>query len=502
MARLEKQQEDIKLRQDKTDERSIDTQWRTMRENLIFSGIPEINHATFKERGEDCEQTIQNIIKNDMNVEREILFDRVHRLGKYNRNHQYPRPIIAKFTFYKDREYIRQTAHSSLGGTDYYVKEQFPPEIESERKLLYGPAREARENKENKVRLVKDKLYINGQRYAPKERPNNPLNRQNEQFRSDNNSFQRTARWSSNVNREERTRWSRTFTRSQPTSGWRNAENTIPLRNAFAALGTETQKGIETPRQSHAGKKKATSPLENVDTFKKYKENGSHSDSEENVESTVLIDLVVDSQTDTQPPLEGQGEQSNEPSASAETSSDEEAEIVQNFDICDIPITRKCIDQNVNNYGNQMIEFCKNNNTFILNGRINPDYDNPKLTCKNTSTVDYFISTSDVFQNVIELKILDFCSLLSDVHCPVELKLKSKYTNSPDTQTKANKDSTTKIKYWDQEKSELFSNNIDLTKVAEMEMKLDNLGTIHNIDQTSVNNITDDIAHLYTDCSK
>ncbi|WAQ95052.1 hypothetical protein MAR_007523, partial [Mya arenaria] len=52
------------------------------------------------------------------------------------------------------------------------------------------------------------------------------------------------------------------------------------------------------------------------------------------------------------------------------------------------------------------------------------------------------------------------------------------------------------------EKSELFSNNIDLTKVAEMEMKLDNLGTIHNIDQTSVNNITDDIAHLYTDCSK
>ena len=80
-----------------------------------------------------------------MKIDREIPFDRVHRLGKYNSKHQYPRPIVTKFTFFKDRELVRKSAHSALAGSNMCVKE-----IETERNRLYGPAKEARENPEDK----------------------------------------------------------------------------------------------------------------------------------------------------------------------------------------------------------------------------------------------------------------------------------------------------------------------------------------------------------------
>ena len=44
------------------------------------------------------------------------------------------------------------------------MREQFPQEIEEKRKLLYPVAKKARQNKENRVRLVRDKLYVNGQK--------------------------------------------------------------------------------------------------------------------------------------------------------------------------------------------------------------------------------------------------------------------------------------------------------------------------------------------------
>ena len=59
-----------------------------------------------------------------------------------------------------------------------------------------------------------------------------------------------------------------------------------------------------------------------------------------------------------------------------------------------IPTERKNADLHTNSYGYQLIEFCKNNDLFILNGRVGDDVNPPKLTCKNSSTVDYVISTA------------------------------------------------------------------------------------------------------------
>ena len=162
---LQNQQTDINIRQSNADEKLIDIQWRSMRENLIFTGISEPWDRS--KVNEYCKSMVREFIRDELHIDKEISFDRVHRLGRYSRYQRYPRPIVVKFTFYKDKELVRVAESQYLTGNRYRVKEQFPSEIEERRKLLYGEARSARQNRNNRVKLVRDKLYINGRQYVP-----------------------------------------------------------------------------------------------------------------------------------------------------------------------------------------------------------------------------------------------------------------------------------------------------------------------------------------------
>ena len=134
-----------------------------MRENLIFSGLAEATDT----RNENCERKVKEFIRTELHIEKDIQFDRVHRLGRYSASQRYHRPIVAKFTFYRDKELVRQEAPKWLMGSRFRVKEHFPPEIEEKRKLLYDDAKAARQNTNNRVKLVRDKLYVNGQQFIP-----------------------------------------------------------------------------------------------------------------------------------------------------------------------------------------------------------------------------------------------------------------------------------------------------------------------------------------------
>lgn len=101
------------------------------------------------------------------------MFDRVHRLGRFSPQKLFPRAIVAKFTYFKDKELVRTRAAQRLIGTRFRVKEQYPTEIEDRRKLLYGEAKTARQNPNNKVKLVRDKLFINGRQFMPSNSNNN-----------------------------------------------------------------------------------------------------------------------------------------------------------------------------------------------------------------------------------------------------------------------------------------------------------------------------------------
>lgn len=137
----------------------IDLKSRSMRDNLVFSGIHE-------ERGENTEEILQEFIKRKFRIDYDVSFERVHRMGRWSEHNLYPRNIVAKFTYFKERELIRTRAPQKLKGSNVWVNEQFPPEIEERRKKLYPIMRLAKRDGKH-VRLTKDLLYINGQLYDP-----------------------------------------------------------------------------------------------------------------------------------------------------------------------------------------------------------------------------------------------------------------------------------------------------------------------------------------------
>ena len=129
-----------------------------MRENLIFTGIGEPSLA----RGEyeNVELTLRNFLRIKLDITEPIPFDRVHRLGKFNP--EQARPIIAKFERFRDKEFVRKQAPRTLVNKPFGVNEHYPVEMENKRKLLYPEVKKARRNTENKVKFVKDRLFVNG----------------------------------------------------------------------------------------------------------------------------------------------------------------------------------------------------------------------------------------------------------------------------------------------------------------------------------------------------
>ena len=82
-----------------------------------------------------------------MKIESDIQLNRVHRMGKPRAAGSFPRPIVARFERYKDREAVRRAAPRTLVGTAFGVNEQYSKEVEDRRMKLYPVMREATREK-------------------------------------------------------------------------------------------------------------------------------------------------------------------------------------------------------------------------------------------------------------------------------------------------------------------------------------------------------------------
>ena len=96
-----------------------------------------------------------------------------------------------------------------------------------------------------------------------------------------------------------------------------------------------------------------------------------------------------------------------------------------------IPVNRTSQDIVKNQYGNRLLELCKCNDLFIVNGRIGGDKLFGKLTCKNSRIVDYVISAVDFLKCIVDMDVLEFSKLYSDVHSPISLSIKFKPLAEP-----------------------------------------------------------------------
>ena len=139
-----------------------DLEYRSMRDNLMFYGIPE-------QQNEDCKVSIKQFMNVVLEIPQadKLTFDRVHWVGAPA--HGKVRPIVAKFHYFKEREAVRSKSFElsdKLKAENVGVGAQWPKKMRETRKNLYDIMKQEKA-KGNTVKLMKDKLYLDGHLYQP-----------------------------------------------------------------------------------------------------------------------------------------------------------------------------------------------------------------------------------------------------------------------------------------------------------------------------------------------
>lgn len=141
----------------------VDLKCRNMRDNLVFTNIGE--ETEMNNDGcpfENTESVLKHVLSDKLHLD-DIRFERVHRTPVNLDRRRAPdksRPIVAEFTYFKDRGKVRRSSYL-LRGTRIGKHEQFPGEIEGKRRELYLLVRHFRKLKKHIV-LVKDRLFVDG----------------------------------------------------------------------------------------------------------------------------------------------------------------------------------------------------------------------------------------------------------------------------------------------------------------------------------------------------
>ena len=85
----------------------IELEDRSRRNNLRIDGIEEVPNETW----EECEESVQEIIREKLGINENIEIDRCHRMKK-QKNQNRPRAIICRITKYKDKQKALRNGNS------------------------------------------------------------------------------------------------------------------------------------------------------------------------------------------------------------------------------------------------------------------------------------------------------------------------------------------------------------------------------------------------------
>ena len=149
--------------------RNIKLEAYTRRESIKIFNMKEDEAA----HDVSTESLVRDMLRDKMKIPEEdvesIRFERVHRIVTRKPSSK-PRPIIAKFSFYQDKEFVWSFV-KNLKGTAIGIANDFPKEIDEIHQKLYPVLKKAKQNKQSAYFKV-DKLIINGQVYRGKETEN------------------------------------------------------------------------------------------------------------------------------------------------------------------------------------------------------------------------------------------------------------------------------------------------------------------------------------------
>ena len=134
-------------------EEQLSQQARSMRDNVQFFNIPE-------QANENCKEVVMSFMKTEMkmpdNIISQIKFERIHRVGRYDRNQC--RVIVGKTTS-DGKKLLFQ--HAKNLKRPFGLSDQLPRELAERKRQLLPQYKEAKQQKKD-VKWSVDKLVING----------------------------------------------------------------------------------------------------------------------------------------------------------------------------------------------------------------------------------------------------------------------------------------------------------------------------------------------------
>jgi len=127
---------------------------------------------------------------------------------------------------------------------------------------------------------------------------------------------------------------------------------------------------------------------------------------------------------------------------------------------------RTSVDNKINNIGKKIIDICKNNNMFIINGRFGTDINCGSSTYKENSVIDYFICSAKFLSNLKHFAINEVESLYSDGHALLSLTIIRTQVSSSDINNQLNNNP---IKYkWESEKARIFLSSLNIDQIDQL----------------------------------
>ncbi len=132
------------------------------RSNLKFFGIEE----KLRETDTDCEQAVRDFVSGKLGSDLNFPIERCHHIGAQpSGDTKRSRPIIVRISFFRDRENIWKQK-GTLKGTNTFIKEDFPPEVEKRINKMMPSFLTTKRIKDLRAKLVIDRLYLNGTLYT------------------------------------------------------------------------------------------------------------------------------------------------------------------------------------------------------------------------------------------------------------------------------------------------------------------------------------------------
>ena len=147
-------------------EKLLEYQTESRRDNIIITGLKEKPHETPEKAAQDLLQRIDIT-----NCE----FQKCHRIGKPRTNPQaQSRPLVIRLLKHTDKIRIMKN-RNKLAKTSIYINDDYPPEIQSERKALL-PIFQLVKQIDNNATLISNKLRFRNQLFSTSTVKHLPVN--------------------------------------------------------------------------------------------------------------------------------------------------------------------------------------------------------------------------------------------------------------------------------------------------------------------------------------